>query len=342
MTAERQQLPLALGLAAGLNVLLCLAIVWAMAVFRSLGGPSLLTTAVAAEETVLEITLSPSPDNPPAPDQKQIIDSSNNQSAPAPPDTSRFLSSVDQLAASETAPSPDGPANMPSQAGIDKPYLDLRDSTFRDGNPNETPLPAAPAPPAQTTDAANLPPSSNPPETTSPAPPSQPAPAAFRDPEAPNLTPLDTPLRPAQSPPPLTRIPDRLPDTFRPGRTKSKTLGTITNKGPASVDAKASAEGRYETAIRASVEKNWRRRLLKLTSFANPGLVEIDFEIDTKGRISNVKLTNPGEANPVMQDCALSAIIDAKLPPPPTELFNDLDDSVTGGRLRRSFSFLLY
>ena len=82
--------------------------------------------------------------------------------------------------------------------------------------------------------------------------------------------------------------------------------------------------------------------MLSLSGLANPGLVEVEFEVDPKGRISNVKLANPGEANPVMQDCALSAVIDAKLPSPPTELFEELQDNLTGGRMRCSFSFLIY
>jgi hypothetical protein len=144
-------------------------------------------------------------------------------------------------------------------------------------------------------------------------------------------------------PPPLTRIPDRVPESsYRPGLRKSKSLGTISNKGASSVDAKATAEGRFGKTIRSAIEKTWRHRMLTLSGLANPGLVEVDFEVDVKGRISNVKLANPGEANPVMQDCALSAVIDAKLPPPPPELFEELRDSLTGGRMRCSFSFLIY
>lgn len=130
---------------------------------------------------------------------------------------------------------------------------------------------------------------------------------------------------------------------YAAGTKKTKSLGSISNKaGKSSVDAVATAEGRFGKLLRTAIEKTWRRRMLGVSGMANPGLVEVEFEVDPKGRISNVRLANPGEANPVMQDVALSAVIDAKLPAPPAQLFEDLRDNLSGGRMRCSFSFLIY
>ena len=369
MTAERQQFSLALGLAVAGNLLLFLLIAWSMAVTRGLtrhspGKPSVAALAPSPLPDVISLVLSPEPS--PAPDtvDRQMVNSPDDQTETTPSDdATRFISSRNMRAASEEAASPDGLAGRATQQGIDKPFLDLRDSDFRDGaapadRPPETPAPPAPEAPPPPPETALKSPSQEkildtPPETTpepataappAPVPPVE-APPAFRDNAAETLLPLPAPVPPlpASRLPPLTRIPDRVPEaSYRPGLRKSKSLGTISKKGASSLDAKATAEGRFGKTIRSAIEKTWRRRMLTLSGLANPGLVEVDFEVDAKGRISNVKLANPGEANPVMQDCALSAIIDAKLPPPPPELFEELRDSLTGGRMRCSFSFLIY
>ena len=342
-------------------------------------GDTEFQAALEEPPDVVSLVLSPGTESA-APPKREIVQSPDDQLATPPPDpaTTRFISSANLRAASEEAASPDGIAGLATQQGLDKPSLDLRDSDFRDGEEKDTaPAPADGSPPApvparestpdkpeqapapeladqsETSDASKeTPPDPNlKPETTPLS-----SPPAFRDNTAETILPLPLEKRPSPprfrqsaptpappEPPVLTRIPDRVPEsTYRPGTRKSKQLGTISNKGRSSVDAVATAEGRFGKLIRTAIEKGWRRRMLGLSGLANPGLVEVEFEVDPKGRISNVKLANPGEANPVMQDCALSAVIDAKLPAPPAELFEELQDNLTGGRMRCSFSFLIY
>ncbi len=389
MTAERQQLGFAFGLSAALNLLLLFGLAWAMAVTEGLtrsSRRSLAALSQAAPALPETVTLMLSPDIPEPADtpRRPFVNSPDDAPDQAPLDQSSapFISSQNLRAASEGDASVDGLKNRITQEGIDKPFLDLRDSDFRDGTPEPAPpvadrppeSPPSPsvepatqaalaapamAPPATETTPLETPPaepypSNFPPEPTTPrgdplpvAPPEADAPPAFRDPAAPRLLPVPAANAPRPNPvraaPPLTRIPDRVPEAaYAPGMKKTRSLGTISNKGRASLDAVATAEGRFGKAIRTEIEKAWRRRMLTLSGMANPGLVEVEFEVDPKGRISNVRLTNPGEANPVMQDCALSAVIDAKLPVPPAELFEDLRDNLTGGRMRCSFSFLIY
>ena len=349
MTAERQQFSLALGLSTLGNALLVLAIAWAMAVTQGLRASSPLSPLPAAEPLpdVVSLVLSPEPPTDPSPPQKAFVNSPDDQpdQAPSAPDPA-FISSANLRAASEAPPDPQGIPNRVSQPGLDLPTLDLRDSTFRDG-PTEASRPREAAPP-QLDSPPEPAPAEKIPEAPPAAPQNPPAPPAFREKSAESLIPLPEPPaprtrplppRPAPRPLPLDRPPDA---ASAPGLRKAKSLGTISNRGRASVDALATAEGRFGKAIRTAIERTWQRRMLTLSGLANPGLVEVDFEVDAKGRISNVKLANPGEANPVMQDCALSAVIDAKLPPPPPELLENRLDSLTGGRMRCSFSFLIY
>lgn len=410
MTAERQQFSLAVGLAAAVNALLFLAIAWALAVNQGLGGkPSrhlagLSGSALPPPPDLVTLVLAPEPaETKPAP-ATEFVNNPDDQPEQTPVDeATRFISSRNMRAASEEAAVAGGVEGLVTQQGIDKPFLDLRDADFRDGEagqpadrPPETPVPPMPAAEASPPPSPVMPPNrevaalsdppvaapenpsaekpqDTPPERTEETPPAdspkrpadpttipesptssreEAAPPAFRDSQAETLIPLpETPARrPAPTAPqtrpaplPLTRIPDRVPDNFYKAGTKTaKLAGTISNKGESSLDAKATAEGRFGKTIRTAIEKNWRRRMLSFSGLANPGLVEVEFEVDAKGRISNVKLANPGEANPVMQDCALSAVIDAKLPPPPAELLEELQDNLTGGRMRCSFSFLIY
>lgn len=262
------------------------------------------------------------------------------EQAPAPPAAPRTALPL-PLAQAPTPGTADSQASPPATS--EYPAKTQPDDRPADQNPEI----------ARADTAANFPPpelQQDPPDRNRPPDPAESAgpaeeapPLAFRDSTSQTVTPVADPLpKPAlrpkpATPPPLTRIPDRVPD-YNPGLKATRSLGKITNKGEASVDAEASMEGKYAKAIRGAIEKNWRPKLASLAGFANPGVVEIEFEIDAKGRISGVKLLNPGEANPVMQDVGLSAIITAKLPPPPAELL----DSAGGTRMRRTFSFLTY
>ena len=402
MTAERSQFSLALGLSAGVNLLLFLFIAWSMAVTQGLTGNkpgsamahAPLAQAAEVLPEVISFVLSAEPEPLNAP-KRGMVNSPEDQPDLAPDNpATRFISSTNMRAASEEAASRDGVAGLATQQGLDKPFLDLRDSEFRDGEreagrpPEASPQPAAlsgsvpplPPPPLPEPPVDDTPPPPTPtkPENSSSAeepvaadsPPQEevlsdasqtsvvnttPAPPAFRDSDSQNLIPRPAeipvpqfrsktrpPTPPGPPPNALQRIPDRVPEGYRPGLKKARIQGDISNRGRSSVDAVATAEGRFGKLIRTAIEKTWRRRMLGLASLANPGLVEVEFEVDPKGRISNVRLANPGEANPVMQDCALSAVIEAKLPPPPLELFEELQDNLTGGRMRCSFSFLIY
>jgi TonB family protein len=121
---------------------------------------------------------------------------------------------------------------------------------------------------------------------------------------------------------------------------KTRSRGGNTNLGnQASVDAEATPEGRYAKTIHEKVGLVWNRKMATIRGLTGVGTVEVEFDIDAEGRISNVQLVDPGKANPILEDVCLSAIIAAKLPPPPQELIDELRDPITGGRMRRRFTF---
>jgi len=123
---------------------------------------------------------------------------------------------------------------------------------------------------------------------------------------------------------------------------KTKSAGAFAIRGDkASLDARDTPEGRYNNAVYEQVGLLWNTRLATVRGLAGHGTVEVEFDIDPNGRVSNVRLVDPGKANPVLEDVCLTSIIKAKLPPPPAEMLRELADPLSSGKLHRKFTFQL-
>ena len=325
-----------------------------------------------------EKLLPPPPLTPPAspsPAGNKTIRPQEDQPALAPfnKDTP-FISSQNMRAASTSAPKAGADPNLLNLDGHEGAGLSLVTNNFSPGSEAQpasasTPPepPAAPVPSPESPDpvvAANNqapPPNERPPEPAAavktsdplaPAPADKPAePLAMREtlPEPLALTkPADSPVR-SKSPPVTPR--DPISGKPNPGQVsrspvvssvKSKSAGAIAVRGDRnSMDARDTPEGRYNNSVYERVGLMWNARIATVRGLAGRGSVEVEFDIDAKGRISNVRLVDPGKANPVLEDACLSAIIKAKLPPPPAEMQREMTDPLAGGKLRRKFSFQL-
>ncbi len=146
--------------------------------------------------------------------------------------------------------------------------------------------------------------------------------------------------KPAALPVPKERDPLNLSGKPRVEEVRTKSRGGVTERGDqGSVDAEATPEGRYAKVIHEKVGLVWNRKMSTIRGLTGVGTVEVEFEIDPEGRISGVQLVDPGKANPILEDVCLSAIMAAKLPPPPQELIEEMRDPLTGGKMRRRFTF---
>ena len=146
--------------------------------------------------------------------------------------------------------------------------------------------------------------------------------------------------KPAALPVPKPRDPLNLSGRPRVEEVRTKSRGGVTERGDqGSVDAEATPEGRYAKVIHERVGLVWNRKMSTIRGLTGVGTVEVEFEIDPEGRISGVQLVDPGKANPILEDVCLSAIMAAKLPPPPQELIEEMRDPLTGGKMRRRFTF---
>lgn len=144
----------------------------------------------------------------------------------------------------------------------------------------------------------------------------------------------------AALPVPKPRDPLNLSGKPRVEEVRTKSRGGVVERGDqGSVDAEATPEGRYAKVIHERVGLVWNRKMSTIRGLTGVGTVEVEFEIDPEGKISGVQLVDPGKANPILEDVCLSAIMAAKLPPPPQELIEEMRDPLTGGKMRRRFTF---
>jgi outer membrane biosynthesis protein TonB len=152
-----------------------------------------------------------------------------------------------------------------------------------------------------------------------PAKPARPV-AALREPEVASRPPV--PPRPASPPGPAGSTP---PAGFSGLRTPTKLRGTITNQGPASVDAEDTPTGRYMKQVTGAIEREWHRKRRLNRDFVTFGTIKLEFHVNARGEVQNLTIKNRSGANAVMQDFTLNAVLDAPIPPMPPGLTEILD-----------------
>lgn len=312
----------------------------------------------------------PSPASPPS--GNRTVRPQEDQPALAPLNTDTpFISNQNMRAATTSAPLPGADPNRINQDGHEIPGFSLTTTNFTPGSeaqPASASRPSEPdVPPPDSPDPVTAAESQPPPPAQNERPPEPSATVKTDDPLAPapavkpaeSLTMRETtpeglalnkaaaaPARP-KSPPAKPR--DPIAAKSNPGQVsrspvlssvKTKSAGAMSIRGDkASVDALDTPEGRYNNAVYEQVGLLWNSRLATVRGLAGLGTVEVEFDIDPKGRVSNVKLVDPGKANPVLEDVCLTSIIKAKLPSPPVEMQRELGDPLSGGKLHRKFTF---
>lgn len=166
----------------------------------------------------------------------------------------------------------------------------------------------------------------------SPAPVAPPRPAApLRDPEVASRPPSPPrpPPRPAAATPPAGFSGLRVPTRLR---------GTISNQGPASVDAEDTPTGRYMKQVTGAIEKEWHRKRRLNRDFVTFGTIKLEFHVNARGEVQNLSIKNRSGANAVMQDFTLNAVLDARIPPMPSGLTEILDQE----QLLISYDIIVY
>jgi len=152
--------------------------------------------------------------------------------------------------------------------------------------------------------AANPPatPAPAPQESMPPAPPAPPAPRAIPMPE------------------PIANTPNPEEDAFQPHTRTSKQKGMISNRGDMdAVNAAATPTGRYMRQVTSQIEKKWHLLRKLNQDFVEPGKLRIQFYVNKDGKTEDITILS-NQANAVMTDFSLTAILKAELPPIPKDL----------------------
>lgn len=116
-----------------------------------------------------------------------------------------------------------------------------------------------------------------------------------------------------------------------------KLRGTLSNQGTPSFDAKATPTGRYLSRVTQAIERKWRAHVDLNREFVTWADLRVTFKIDKDGMVHDLKIPR-AEANAVIKDFTLSAILEAELPPIPADLWEILE----GEQIEMSYDIVIY
>lgn len=136
--------------------------------------------------------------------------------------------------------------------------------------------------------------------------------------------------------PPTPKPPSEKP-SFTPETDLSKVSGTISNRGKAALDVKASELGKYKKKVTQAVERKWHRYRQDHADYATYGSLKIKFKVSERGDVFAIKISR-NNSNTVMTDFTLRSIIDADIPPMPRKI----KELLRGKPLEITYSVIIY
>lgn len=252
--------------------------------------------------------------------------------------------------------SPPGVASLPVPAVRPEPVQEM--ARLEQSEPKVepksavTPQPVPEATPEPTPEATPQPTPEVTPESAMegilPRPTPRAVPAGFSPTAAPTATPAPTPtatpppnqsdlamLRP--TPRPMTRPSTPSKPGYQRHAEQTRIEGSISNRGPAGVDAVGTPIGRYRKAIADAIGSRWYHYVNKRIDLITVGSVRIRFFINSQGRAENVEILS-NSSNSAFAEFSVLSITEAKIPPLPAEVAPLLDDN----RLEIQYTFTIY
>lgn len=101
--------------------------------------------------------------------------------------------------------------------------------------------------------------------------------------------------------------------------------GSISNKGPSSVAAEATPLGHYKKTLSEAISSRWHYYVDHRVEFLSFGTATISFYVTQEGKIEALHLLS-NTSNQSFADCCLKSIMEAKLPPIPSEVASTLQN----------------
>lgn len=150
--------------------------------------------------------------------------------------------------------------------------------------------------------------------------------------------PLPQGASPSDRSPLVPPVPKDQLESFSPLTRASDTKGSINNIGSEdSVAAAATPVGRYRSQVSSAVEKKWHFFRQREAESLEPGRLSLKFYVNKYGKVEDLKFTMK-DANPLVEDFTIEAILKADIPPIPLDLVPVLDKE----RLEISFDIVIH
>src|SRR5438105_8155560 len=259
-------------------ILIHLLVAFLLAAFSGFFTPALPTPEKPVELTFMDLS--------PASNSKNsaFIETDESKKAPEPKDKT-FESNANSIGASEVAAT--GELPLPSQAGKDRPFMDLETHSYsRDMNGAQIEQSAASQQNAK--------------------PASQPAPLTAAEQFA---------LLTQKSAPETERSAEasRAQSAYRPYKERTRISGRITNRGVSSVDALGTPLGSYKDFVLKAIGSRWYVLVDQKNDLVNIGTTDVMFVVGRNGHVKDIKIIE-NTSNEALANVSIQSIQDAQLP----------------------------
>jgi outer membrane biosynthesis protein TonB len=213
------------------------------------------------------------------------------------PKEKTFESNANSTAASEQPATGNMP--IPTHEGKDRPNFDL------DSHPYSLP-----------NEGAQPQPSAAPQQSMTPRPTVQPTPKSDE------LAMLTSTPRPTVQPTVATK-PQQPKSNYQPLKERTRSKGSISNRGISSVNAIGTPLGRYEKMVQDAIGSRWYAYVAQKMDLISLGTTQVVFYVDRSGRVRNPKIVS-NSSNETFANVCLQSIIEIQLPPIPEDVANTL------------------
>jgi outer membrane biosynthesis protein TonB len=343
-----------LGLAILISLVVHLVVAYSLAAFGSVFTPPLPAEETPSVLTIVDLSATP----PPAVARNPaFMETAPSKESAEKPKDQTFESNANSIAASNRPATGDLP--LPSQDGKERPFINLE--THQYSLPSEgskpqpetppatrpsTPLPVAtPKPTAKPSEPPKESPKPSEPPKTTPVPTPEPEQLAMLTATPP--PPINAPDETEPSPPPAVEAsvappavrprPEQPASSYQAQKQETRIAGSISNRGPSSVNAVGTPLGRYQKEMYDSVGKRWYKYTAAKRDLIGIGTIKLTFWIDRAGRVTNLKVVS-NTANEAFASVCLQSVQELKLPPIPEEIASTLPPEGLPGDL----TFVMY
>jgi hypothetical protein len=190
--------------------------------------------------------------------------------------------------------------------------------------PSEPPKPTASVAPSATVEPEQLA------MLTSTPPPPMKAPDETEPSPSPEIASSVAPVAPRPKP-------EAPSSGYQPQKQQTRIAGSISNRGPSSVNAVGTPLGRYQKLMYDAVGARWYQHTQERQDLISIGTTRLTFTIDRWGKVSNLKVIE-NTANEAFAIVCLQSVQELKLPPIPEDVVSTLPPE----GLQQELTFILY